>query len=103
MRYFLTLKNMIKIFPGIQVIRIFKSEISQFSNAQFWLFKLAHLFSMIRVNVVKLQPLRNQRTALLDTLDRLWGTLMVAYRKTLCPGNLNSRFITRFIGMIFYP
>ena len=66
-------------------------------------FLLAHLFSIVRVNVAKLQPLRNQRTALLNTLDRLLGTLMMVYRKTLCPGNLNFRFTSRFIGMVFYP
>ena len=49
------------------------------------------------MHVAQLQPLRNQRTALLNTLDRLLGTMMLTYRKTLCPGNLNLRYISRFI------
>ena len=71
-----------------------KSETSQFSHAQFRLF-IGLFITILKENVAKLHPLRNQRTALL-------GTLILAYRKTLCPGNLNLRFISRFIGMIFF-
>ena len=49
------------------------------------------------MHVAQLQPLRNQRTALLNTLDRLLGTMIMTYRKTLCLGNLNLRYISRLI------